>query len=173
MDTVIRKGVRSAMVLLAALVIPLVIVAAPPPASAAGTKLCEAYGSYCLNTANFSQYTPVTESANNGRTISAVRTSDTYNNQRVYILQFDGATSKCVASSNDNTDIVIKDCNGGNNLAAEWLDSPDGNYDRWISVAATMAYGSNIYLSGQEKPGSQYRLFGLGVSGAYQVFYLF
>jgi hypothetical protein len=109
-------------------------------------------------------------SANNGRTISAVLTSDTYNNQRVYILQLDGGTNKCVASSNNNTDIVIKYCNGGSDLAAEWLDKPDGNYDRRVSVAATMAFGSNMYLSGQEKSGSQYRLYGLGVSGAYQVF---
>ena len=166
----IRKGIRSATVLLAALAIPVLILAAPPPASAAGTQMCEAYGSYCLNTADFNLYTSVTESANNGRTISAVLTSDTYNNQRVYILQLDGGTNKWVASSNNNTDVVIKYCNGGSDLAAEWLDKPDGNYDRWVSVAATMAFGSNMYLSGQEKPGSQYRLYGLGVSGAYQVF---
>jgi hypothetical protein len=71
----ISQAIRAATLLLATLAIPAAVLVAPLSASAATSgSMCETYGAYCLNTANFNLYTPVTESpyGHGARTIDAV-----------------------------------------------------------------------------------------------------
>jgi hypothetical protein len=165
----IRNITRAVMVLLATFVIPAAVLAGPLPASAAGpAELCETFGIYCLNTANFNLYVPVTESSVSGRNINAVLQSGTFEGHSLFLLQFNGDTSKCVAAADNNSGIVIHPCNGG--YGTIWALKTSSGSDMWISRVVSKAYGSDIYLSGHECMGCQYGLYGLGVSGAFQKF---
>ena len=144
----ISKAIRAAVLSLTALAIPAAVLVAPLPASAVTSgSMCEIYGAYCLNTANFSLYTPVTESlvGHGARTIDAI-----LQNGSSYLLEFNGAPGKCVAASNNLSEVVIKDCSSGD---AIWIKS--GN--KWLNQAATTTGTPqlNFYLTGLGN-GSQY-----------------
>jgi hypothetical protein len=166
----IRKAIRTATVLLAALAIPAAVLAASPPANAVnGNTMCETYGAYCLNTADFSLYTPVTERLAGGRYITAVLiTNITFEGRPVFKLVFNGDTSKCVAAANNNSDVVIHSCEDANGVI--WALRTNNGSDMWINRQATGAFNQDMYLSGRNCGGCQYELYALGVSGAYQKF---
>lgn len=163
----IRNVARAAIVLLTALVMPVAVVAAALPASAASSgALCEVSGhSYCINTANFNLYTPVTESGSGARTIDAVLQSGA---NQTYLLVFHGDTSGCVAGSNNGTAVEVKACDGSTGVI--WTLNAASSGDLWINDAATRKFGVNIYLTGNNSAGTQYFLAGLGFRGANQKF---
>jgi hypothetical protein len=111
----ISKAIRAATLLLPTLAIPATVLAAALPASAAtsGSMREVSGGQYCLNTANFNPYTPVTESGSGARTINAVLQNK---NQQIYLLEFKGDTSKCVAADNSGLHVEIKACNGSSGV---------------------------------------------------------
>lgn len=145
----ISKAIRTATLLLATLAIPAAVLVAPLSASAATSgSMCETYGAYCLNTANFNLYTPVTESpyGHGARTIDAV-----LQNGSSFLLEFNGDKSKCVALNNSESGVVIKACNGGSGVI--WIKQ--GN--KWLNQLAstTGTPQLNFYLTGLGN-GSQY-----------------
>jgi hypothetical protein len=161
------KAIRAAAVLLAALAIPAAVLVPALPASADIIgSMCETYGPYCLNTANFSPYTPVYESRNNARTIDAVLQNQS---QRTYLLKFKNASSMCVASDNFGFKVEIKACSGSNGVI--WTRVAGNGFSGWINnYAADHANGNGAYLTGPND-GSQYYLSGLmGGTGDLQVF---
>lgn len=141
----ISKATRAAALLLPTLVVPAAVLATALPAGAATSgSMCEVNGNqYCLNTANFSLYTPVTESGSGARTITVVPSGGSYK------LQFKGDTSMCVAAANNGIDVEVKACNDDGVL---W--SQDGQM--WVNNEFSSQRGENVYLSGQNKAGSQY-----------------
>jgi hypothetical protein len=164
---VIRKAIRTATILLATLGVSTAVLATALPAGATSGitgSMCEVNGhGYCLNTANFNAYTPVTESGSGARTIKAVLQSN-----GTYLLEFNGDTSKCVAANNNNTIIEVKVCNGSDGVV--WKSAASG---RWINQQATNEYGVNYYLAGLNHAGDTYTLaqYGASGSGTYQEFY--
>jgi hypothetical protein len=148
----LSKAIRTATVLLATLAVPAVVLAAPLPASAVNSgSLCEANGpQFCLNTANFNPYTPVTESGSGARTINAVPSGSNY------LLKFNGDTSKCVAGTNNHLAVVVKVCNGSDGVL--WTRETSNGSDMWVNNAASSGRGEFVYLSGLGSAGSQYAL---------------
>jgi hypothetical protein len=162
----INTAVRRAAVLLATLAIPATLLVAPLPASAATSgSLCETNGAYCVNTANFSLYTPATESLTNARTIEAEPQIAPPGTDE---LVFKGDTSKCLGATNDGTKAEIKPCNGGSDIF--WIEETSGGSAYWENTGATSTIGTKMYLSGNENLGSQYVLAAKGKNGTYQLF---
>ena len=163
----IGKAIRITTLLLATPAILAAVLAAPLPASAADSgSMCEAYGNYCLNTANFDLYTPVTESGSGARTITAVLQNS---NQQTYLLQFKGATSKCVASDNSGMRVEIKACNGSNGVL--WTRWSSNGVDMWLNNYSTGLLNNAEYLSGINIAGTQYLLQTQGTYGSLERFY--
>jgi hypothetical protein len=162
----INTAVRRAAVLLATLGIPAMLLAAPLPASAATSgSLCETNGLWCLNTANFSLYTPATESLTNARTIEAesqIAPAGTWE------LVFKGDTSDCLGATNDGIKVEIKPCNGGSDIF--WIEQTSGGSAYWENTGATSTIGTKMYLSGNGSTGSPYVLAAKGKNGTYQLF---
>lgn len=165
----IRKAIRRATVLLAVLGIPAMIVVAPLPASAALTSgsMCEYYGLFCINTANFSLYTSATESLTQARTIK----SEAYYSTGTYRLIFNGDTSDCLGATNDGTKAEIKPCSGSD---VYWIRTTDPGGTNgaafWENTGATNTIGTKMYLTGIECNGCQYMLKVKGYNGGYQSF---
>lgn len=155
----ISKVIRAVAVPFAAVAIPAAVLAAPLPASATTSgSMCEVNGGqYCLNTANFSPYTPVTESGTQARTIDALPQTL---HGTTYKLAFNGDSTMCVASDNTGTSVEIKACNGSNGVL--WTDDGSG---LWINQYASDQRGHFVYLTGQNKAGTQYILYPM-VSGS-------
>jgi hypothetical protein len=171
---VIRKAVRTVMIMLAALVIPAAILTVQLPAGAATGQLCETNNTnnYCLNTADFNLYTVVKEGGNgNGRTISEDAQGGKYANYPTYLLRFNGDSSKCVGSSNDIQTVEIKPCNGGTGIV--WARvTVSNNVYQWINVYASKNndQGQYLYLTGRGIQGSGYIMVPVGSYGLYQKF---
>lgn len=148
----ISKAIRVATILVATLGILVAILAAALPASAATSgSMCETNGNnYCLNTANFDLYTPVTESGSGARTINAVVQNAS---QHTYLLQFNGDISKCVASDNNGYFVEVKACSGSNGVI--WTSAGSG---MWINNYATARDHYNVYLTGYNQAGNQYSI---------------
>ena len=148
----ISRAIRIAAVLVATLAIPAAMLADALPASAAPSgSMCETNGhQYCLNTANFVLYTPVTESGSGARTINAVVQNAS---QHTYLLEFNGDTSKCVASDNNGYFVEIKACSGSNGVI--WTSTSSG---MWINNYATARDNYNVYLTGYNQAGNQYSI---------------
>ena len=165
-----REALRTVTILLAALVIPAAILAAALPASAAGSSMCESYGKYCLNTADFNLYTVVKEGIS-GRTINQVAQGGSAYGAPTYLLQFNGATSKCVGSSNDIQTVEIKPCNGGTGIVWARVTVSSNVYE-WINVYAskTNSQGEILYLSGRGIQGDGYIMVPFGSYGLFQKF---
>jgi hypothetical protein len=122
----INTAVRRAAVLLATLAIPAMLLVASLPASAATSgSLCETNGAYCVNTANFSLYTPATESLTNARTIEAEPQIAPPGTDE---LVFKGDTSKCLGA----TKAEIKPCNGGSDIF--WIEETSGGSAYWETL---------------------------------------
>jgi hypothetical protein len=161
----IRKAVRSAMVLLAALAISLAVSAAPSSASAAlGSRLCETSGKYCLGSDNLNLDTAVTEKlkSNNGgrdlylRPISGTCCTDTGPGLPQYEIVFGSVNSPggCVAVSNNGSGVVIHACTGG--LGTVWgLQFNSNNHMQFINREAS---GTIFPLLEGRNNGSQYHI---------------
>jgi hypothetical protein len=163
-----RRVVRVAAVVLAAAGMSAGVLAAAQPASAATTyAICETNGIYCLNAASLTPYSPVTESLNNYRGITAALQSSKYN---TYLLEFNADNGKCVAGTNDGTAVVVKYCSGSTGVI--WVLKSSNGSDMWVNQAASQKFGVDMYLTGQGNNGSQFKLFGLGANGMYQRFHL-
>jgi hypothetical protein len=165
----IRNVIRAAMVLVAASGTAVAILAAPLPARAATSgAICESYGIYCLNAASLDLYSPVTESLNDYRNIDAVLLNG---QDQTYLLEFSASvgsgTTKCVASTNDRSAVVVKACSGS--LGVVWVLKTSNGQDMWVNQYATNG-GVDIYLTGQGSNGSQFLLLGLGAQGMFQRF---
>ncbi len=166
----IGKALRTVAILLASLVLPGAILATELPASAAGSSMCESYGKYCLNTANFSLYTVVKEGIS-GRTINQVPLHGSAYGAPTYLLQFNGDTKRCVGSSNDIQRVEIKPCNGGTGIVWGRVKVKYNTYE-WINVYASKhnIQGQILYLSGRGTQGSTYDMVTIGAYGWFQKF---
>jgi hypothetical protein len=166
----ISKVIRAAAVLAATLVIPAAVLVAPLPASADtiiySAALCEVNGQgFCLNTANFNLYTSVYESGSGARTINAVQQS---NNHNYYLLQFKGATSKCVASDNAGHYVEVKACSGSNGVVWTLITTGDGFL--WLNNYASGLGDGNKYLTGFNMAGGLYSVETYAIHGGDQRF---
>src|ERR1700750_270155 len=138
----------------ALLAIPVVLfIGAGPAAAINNGRMCEVSGNYCLGSADFSLYTPVTE-RNPGRDLSLNELTGTFEGHFLWQLAFANATSQCVAAANNPSDVNIKACSGGTgNVWAVVV--VDGSHYRWINRLATQQAGHDMYLSGKNSGGSQ------------------
>jgi hypothetical protein len=164
----ISKAIRAVMILLATLAIPAAVLVAPLPASADtivySDPLCEVNGQqFCLNTANFNLYTSVYESGSGARTINAVRQNSGY-----YLLQFKGATSKCVASDDAGTYVEVKACSGSNGV--NWTLITTGDGFLWLNNYASGLGDGNKYLTGFNMAGGLYSVETYAIHGGDQRF---
>lgn len=166
----ITKAIRTVAILLAALAVPAAILATELPASAAGSSMCESYGRYCLNTNDFNLYTVVKEGIS-GRTINQVALGGTAYGAPTYLLQFNGATSKCVGSSNDIQTVEIKPCSGGIGVVWARVTVSSNTYE-WINVYASNnnSQGETLWLTGRGIQGDGFVMVVLGAHGLFQKF---
>ncbi len=146
----IRKAVRAATVLFAALAVPTTVLAAPPPASAAPTndRLLESYGSYYVGAPDLSLYQPVMETSS-GRYLHLIDSMPDPQVDLKIVFNADNST-KCVAGANNGTDVVIHPCDG--NYVVWRLSSDAGGYFFQNLHFGTYLAGANNGTQFQLKP---------------------
>src|SRR5947207_1685939 len=118
----LRKPIRTVMVLLAAMAIPATVFATPSSASTNGNHLCETNGNYCIGAPTLALYAPVVETTS-GRDLGAI---DLGNNQFELVFLADNGIF-CVAAANNREDVVVKHCQG--DFGVVWIRefNPNGH----------------------------------------------
>jgi hypothetical protein len=164
-----RSTIRRAAVTVAALAMPVMLFATAVPASAAGGKLCETYGSYCLNAQAISLYESIYEGPqSNARLLTAVKQSGTFEGHSQYKIKFTNSSSWCVGAIDHGTevDVDVKPC--ATDLSVIWAQ----NGTRWINKYWTQHNAiqcspgnSDVYLAGQGHSGYPYKISCLGQYG--------
>jgi hypothetical protein len=159
----IRKAVRFAMVLFAALAVSLTVSAAPSSASSTlGSRLCETSGKYCLGSDSLALGAAVTEklkSNNGGRDfflhpVSGTCCTTSGPGLPQYEIEFGSVNSPggCVAWG--GSVVVIAACTGG--IGTVWgLQYNSNNHMQFINRAAS---DTTLLLLEGRNNGSQYRV---------------
>jgi hypothetical protein len=164
---------RSALLVLAALALPIAIFAGARPASAASNPhLCETNGSYCLGSQPDINVARVLTAQSPGRNLVLTPLGQRFDDYPTYLIQFSADPSKCVGTNNATT-IMIQPCSNGTGIVwAQQYIGTSGNLAvyQYINKAASNYYGDTEYLSGVDRAGATYYTRPAGKTGAYYKF---
>jgi hypothetical protein len=153
----------------ATVAMPIAMFATPATASATIVltgHLCETNGNFCVGSTSLDLSSAVSE-RNPGRTLDLVDQNRAFEGDEIYKIRFHADRTKCVASANDLSRVVIHPCDG---VGVDWAKDPNANrHLRFINREATIALNSNQYLAGFND-GGDYALEPLGLSGVLYAF---